>query len=197
MAKSQAPIEDGDWHVVAKKKKKKEKSGYEEKGEVPCERSIGYKRPVDFEALLARQVGRRHQGVGDILKKMKAKVNPRKAGLEVLSIRRTRKEEVLLVLKKGGDVSAFRKELDLAVEERAQISALVSSRSLEIRDFDETVDKEEVLDALCSALGRPALDGSCRLCTRFGVVKTAVIRLAEADAALLLQLGKLRIGWVA
>ena len=43
---------------------------------------------------------------------MKAKVDPRKAGIEVLSIGRTRKEEVLLVLKKGGDVSAFGKELD-------------------------------------------------------------------------------------
>ena len=87
-------------------------------------------------------------------------------------------------------------ELDLAVGERAQISALVSTRSLEIRDLDETVEKEEVVAALCLALGRPALDGSCRLFTRFGVVKTAVIRLAEADAAHLLQLGKLRIGWV-
>ena len=42
------------------------------------------------------------QSYADILKEMKAKVDPRKAGLEVLSIRRTRKEEVLLVLKKGG-----------------------------------------------------------------------------------------------
>ena len=99
--------------------------------------------------------------------------------------------------KRGGDVSAFRKELDLAVGETAQISALVSTRSLEIRDLDETVEKEEVVSALYLALGRPALDGSCRLFTRFGGVKTAVIRLAEADAAHLLQLGKLRIGWVA
>ena len=41
------------------------------------------------------------QSYADILKEMKAKVDPRKAGLEVQSIRRTRKEEVLLVLKKG------------------------------------------------------------------------------------------------
>ena len=99
--------------------------------------------------------------------------------------------------KKGGDVSAFRKELDLAVGERAEISALVSTRSLEIRDLDEIVEKEEVVSALCLALGRPAFEGSCRLFTRFGGVKTAVIRLAEADAACLLQLGKLRFGWVA
>ena len=104
--------------------------------------------------------------------------------------------EVLLVLKKGGDVSAFRKELDRAVGERAHISALVSTRSLEIKDLDETVEKEEVVSALCLALGRPALDGSCRPFIRFGGMKTAVIQLAEADATRLLQLGKIGIGWV-
>ena len=44
-----------------------------------------------------------------------------------------------------GDVPAFHKELDQAVGERAEISALASTRSLEIRDFDETVEKEEVV----------------------------------------------------
>ena len=37
----------------------------------------------------------------EILKAMKAKVNPQNSGAEVLSIRRTRKEEILLV-EKGG-----------------------------------------------------------------------------------------------
>ena len=40
-----------------------------------------------------------------------------------------------MVLKKGGDISAFREELDRAVGERAEISALVSMRSLKIRDL--------------------------------------------------------------
>ena len=47
------------------------------------------------------------------------------------------------------DVSAFHKEFDRAAGERAEISALVSTRSLEIRDLDETVEKEEVVSALC------------------------------------------------
>ena len=134
------------------------------------------------------------QSYADILREMKAKVDLRRAGLEVLSIRRTRKEEVLLILKKGGDVSAFREKLDQAVGERAEILALVSKRSLEIRDLDETVEKKEVVSVLCLALGRTVLDGSCRLFTCLGGVKTPVIRLVEADAARLLQLGKVRIG---
>ena len=100
-------------------------------------------------------------------------------------------------LKNGGDVSAFQKELDRAVGERAEMSVLVSKRSLEIRELYETVDKEEVVSALCLAVGRPALEGSYRLFTRFGGVKTAVIRITVTEAARLLQLGKIRIGWVA
>ena len=117
--------------------------------------------------------------------------------LEVLSIRRTRKGEVLRVLKKGGDVLAFRKQLDQAVGGRAEISAQVSTRSLEIRDLNETFGKKEVVSALCLALGSLALDGPCRPFTRFGGVKTTVIRLAETEATRLLQLGKIKIGWVA
>ena len=44
---------------------------------------------------------RNGQSYTDILKEMKAKVDPRRAGLKVLSIRKTRKEEVLLVLENG------------------------------------------------------------------------------------------------
>ena len=77
-----------------------------------------------------------------------------------------------------------------------EMKAKVSTRSLEIGDLAETVEKEEVVSALCLALVRLALDGSCRLFTRFSRMEAAVIRLAEADAARLLQLGKVRIGWV-
>ena len=41
------------------------------------------------------------------LREMKGKVDPWKSSLEILSVRWTRKEEVLLVREKGGDVSAF------------------------------------------------------------------------------------------
>ena len=69
------------------------------------------------------------------------------------------------------------------VVKRANISALFLKRSLEITDLDETVEKEEVVAARCLVLGRPAFDESCRLFTRFDGVKTAVIQLAETDAA--------------
>ena len=127
---------------------------------------------------------------------MKAKVNPQNSGAEVLSIRRTRKEEILLVLKKGGDVSAFEKALDQAVGQKAEVKSLVSKRSVEIRDLDETITREKVVDALCIALGKPDLRDQCRLYKRFSGVQTTVVCLTEADARSLFGLGKLRVGWV-
>ena len=76
-----------------------------------------------------------------ILKVMKAKINSQNAGVEVLSIRRPRREEFLLVLKKAGDVSAFKKMLDQAVREKAEVESLVPKRSLAVRDLEETVSQ--------------------------------------------------------
>ena len=127
---------------------------------------------------------------------MKAKVNPQNAGAEVFSTRRTRKEEILPDLKKGGDVSTFEKALDQAVGEKAEVESLVSKRSLEVRDIDETATREEVVAALCMALGKPDLGDQCRLYKRFGGVQTVVVYLTKADARSLIRLGRLRVGWV-
>ena len=53
-----------------------------------------------------------------------------------------------------------------------------------------------MIAALARALGRPDLDGHYRFHTRFGGVRTAVVWLADADASRLLQLGRVRVGWV-
>ena len=68
--------------------------------------------------------------------------------------------------------------------------------AVEVRDLDESVTREEVVAALCIALGKPDLEDQCKLYKRFGGVQTAVVRLNQADARSLLGLGKLRVGWV-
>ena len=47
---------------------------------------------------------------------------------------------------------------------------MVSKRSLEVRDLDETVTRKEVVAALCNALGKPDLGDQCRLYKRFSGV---------------------------
>ena len=56
--------------------------------------------------------------------------------------------DMVLSPEKGCDVSAFQKVLDRAVGEKAEVRSLVSKRSLEITELDETVTREEVLAAL-------------------------------------------------
>ena len=116
-------------------------------------------RLVDIPERLGKRgvVASQPGSCAEILKAMKSKVNPQNSGAEVLSIRRTRREEIFLVLKKGGDVSAFEKALDQAVGEKANVKSSVSKRTLEVRDLDETVTREEVVAALCIALGKPDL----------------------------------------
>ena len=140
----------------------------------------------------------------EILKAMKAKVNPQNVGAEVLSIRRTRREKILLVLNKGGGGGGgggvtsrpSRRPSIRQFLEKAGVKSLVLKRSFEVRDLDETVTREEVVAALCIALSKPDLGNQCRMYKHFGRVQTAVVRLTEANVRSLLGLGRLRVGWV-
>ena len=58
------------------------------------------------------------------------------------------------------------------------------------------MEKEKVVAVFARALGRLELYGQCRLHTRFGGVRTAMVRLADTHASRFVQLGKVRVGWV-
>ena len=117
-----------------KKKKKKKK---EREVPVPSTQEAKEKKNVPRRCPASRsgdaiRVSKKDgESYAEILKAMKAKVNPQNSGAKVLSIRRTRKEEILLVSKKWGDVSTFEKAFDQVVGQRADDKSLVSKRSLE------------------------------------------------------------------
>ena len=191
---------NGNWWEKRNKKENKKKK----EREVPApfaqepkeKKKVPRRSPAARSGDAIRVMAKDDESYAEILKAMKAKVNPQNSGAEVLSIRRINKKEILLVLKKGGDVSAFEKALDQAVGERADVKSLVSKRLLDVRDLDESVTREEVVAAPCIALSKPDLGDQCRLYKRFGGVQTAVVCLTEADVRRLLKLGKLRVGWV-
>ena len=43
------------------------------------------------------------------------------------------------------------------------MKSLVSKKTLEVRELDETVTREDVVAALCIVLGKPDLGEQCRL----------------------------------
>ena len=62
---SRPPNKQGDWHVVTKNKKKEKEEEVRIRGRrTQCKTHRVY-RSAKVKALLARQVGRRHQGVGE------------------------------------------------------------------------------------------------------------------------------------
>ena len=164
--RGQTSQKDGEYQLVKKKYiyKKKEREvpvpsarDPEDKGQLPRRSTAA--RSGDAVRVSAKD----GEYYAEILKAMKAKVNPQNSGAEVLFIRRTRREKILLVLKKGGDVSAFEKALDQGIREKADVKSLVSKRSLEVRDLDETITREQVVAALCIALGKPDFGNQRRL----------------------------------
>ena len=126
--RGQTPQEDGEWQLVEKKKKNKKE---EKKKEVPVpstqEPKAKGKTPRRFSTARSgdaiRVSAKDGESYAKILKAMKAKVNPQNSEPEVLSIRRTRREEILPALKKDGDVSAFEKALDQAVGETTNVKS--------------------------------------------------------------------------
>ena len=76
------------------------------------------------------------------------------------------------------------------------MKSLVSKRSLEVRDLDETVTRKRLLPRYasrwaCQTSGTSA--GYSLVHNRFGGMQIAVVRLTEEDARSLLGLGGL--GW--
>ena len=107
VATSQPPNKEGDWHVVTKKRNKKGKKKNKEKKERRAEDLVRKAQGTVSKQKLKRSMPARSgdaikvsakddQSYANIFKEMMAKVDLRTAGLELLSIRRTRKEEVLL-----------------------------------------------------------------------------------------------------
>ena len=85
---------------------------------------------------------------------------------------------------------------NLAVGGKAEVKSLVSKRSLEVRDLDETVTRKRLLPRYasrwaCQTSGTSA--GYSLVHNRFGGMQIAVVRLTEEDARSLLGLGGL--GW--
>ena len=79
---------------------------------------------------------------------IRVSAKPSDVGLKVQKVRRTRKDEINLVLKKVGDVLAFEKAFSRTVGGKTEVRSLVSNRSLEIRDLDEIMTRDEVVAVL-------------------------------------------------
>ena len=134
----------------------------------------------------------------DIIKRMKNAVNPSDHGTKILAVRRTQKEDILIVLEKTGNIKSLNEALEKAVGKQAKVSALTRKRLVEIKDIDETVTVEEVLEAVSKIIDVTAdqISNSCRVRRGYGGMQTATMLLGEEVAQKLIMAGNIKIGWV-
>lgn len=133
----------------------------------------------------------------DIIRKLNGNADL-KTGNQVVAIRRTKKKELLILTKNGKDTADF---VELAKKTLsgtdAQVTPLIATKTLEIRDIDETAEKEDVEAATKESLGNDApANVSCVLFDGYGGMKIALITIPEQAADVLLEKGKIRINLV-
>ena len=89
--RGQTPQEDGEWQLVETKKNKKKK-GREVSAQEPKEKKkVPLRSPAASSGEAIRVSAKNSESYAEILKAMKAKVNPQNSGAEVLSIWITRR----------------------------------------------------------------------------------------------------------
>lgn len=134
----------------------------------------------------------------DLLKQVKKDVNPSKTGNEVTSVRKTRNNELIIVVKKDEKVCILAEAVSKAVGDRAAVSTLKRMKKITIRDLDETVETQDVIDEVKNALDKADsnVDIQCRLNKSYGGCQVALIRTEERIADFLSKKGKIRIGLV-
>ena len=101
-ARPQKRMGNGSWRKRTKRKKREEERFLVPSAQEPKTKGkLPRRSPAARSGDAIRESAKDQESYADILKAMKVKVNPQNAGAEVLFIRRTRREEILLVLKKG------------------------------------------------------------------------------------------------
>lgn len=157
------------------------------------------KRPPRPDALVIETRG--DTSYADILKKVKSDPKLANLGKNVKTIKKTAKGELLLELNGLAQQSTY--EFSQSVEEVIGTEAAVRVRThevfMEIKDIDEVTTKEEVFEALVShseefkVLQTTAVKSMRKA---YGGTQTATIGMNAILAEKLIQLSRIRIGWV-
>lgn len=137
----------------------------------------------------------------DILKKVKRDPKLEILGQNVNNIRKTARGELLLELNKPAHQSTceFRHTIKEVLGTTAEVRALTHEIVLEIRDIDEVTDREDVHEALVNLseeFKTLQLSAIKSLRRAYGGTQTATISLSAGLANRLLEVAKIRIGWV-
>lgn len=132
----------------------------------------------------------------DILKEIKKSVNPLDIGVEVKTIRKSKKNDVILTFQSGSrGAEALKKELEMKLPE-AKTQLLTDRKTLHIKGMDETITETEIVEAVSKAINKEPKTFEVRaLRPAFGSTQNATLIINEEDANKILKANFLRVGW--
>ena len=151
------------------------------------------------DAIVIKQSG--EISYADILKRVKSEPALKELGNNVSRIRRTAKGELLMQLDRNGGTSSAVLQLAVtkALGSAVEVKALTDEKAVEIRDLDEITTKEE----LCFDIGQQfeeakgiRVEDVKSLRPSYSGTQTAILRLPAKLVDILLNAGKVKIGWV-
>lgn len=150
------------------------------------------------EAIIIGKIG--EATYSDILKKVKKDEKLRKLGEDVNKIRKTRTGEMILELKKSqdGNTNKYKEELTKVLGDQANVKLVGSEKTVVVKDLDEVTTKEEIVEAINGIAPnyKLTLDVVRSLRKGFAGTQVAMLSLPSKLAFDLINLGKIKVGWV-
>lgn len=106
---------------------------------------------------LAIVVLKRGEEFPEFLKTIRRTVDPQVTGNSIAKMRRTDRIELLIEINGGADsANSVRTKIERSLGSKAKVRKLEETSPVEIRNLDEKISKEEVLDAVNTFIGRNA-----------------------------------------
>lgn len=181
------PVEDNNWETVQHRKRKRKRA--------PINRKQNPTRDPGEAITIKAQP----ETYAEVIKKMKSSVNPSEIGVEISSMKRTKAGELIVKFKKGvGQAEKLKDALSNTLGDDVTIRSVARIQMVDIRDLDESTDKEELKDALIRATGIQ-LDGTFKILNlreAYGKTKQALVQMPANIATNLLKERKIKVGWV-
>lgn len=193
-AQGQNLSETGAW-IIPKNKKNKKSHPYKDESEEKIKKRNTQKRiKTRPDALLIKPAT--GKSYSDVLREMRSQVVP--DNVKVHSLRRTKNGDVLVQL--GGQLEhtlEFKSNLTEALREAGNVRDLEHTEVIEFLDLDELTTEDEVRKAIQNALNEPQREMKITISKpNDRMQRLAVVTIGARAASLLVEKGRIRIGWV-
>lgn len=147
------------------------------------------------EAVLVKMEGKSYT---DVLQTVKMSINPVEVGVEVTGLKKTKKGDLLVMVKKGSEkADTLRKTISEKVPD-AKATLLSRKKVFHLKNLDELATEEEIREAVAKELSISSETVEVRaLRPAFGGRQNATVILAESIANKLSGVETIRVGWMA